>query len=270
MNTNTTRTALRGQLTAALSIGLLAAGSAQAAKAPKVDICHFDAEAGTYTKISTSPKALPAHLGNHGDVLPGVDNGDGELSLDEDCLAIIIDPPEVVARAFINADRQPGYNPTYDIPIVELIDTFDDDMPSAGDTLQYNQYPTSFDPCDAVVPYTCYDIGQFQNRSHTATQITYHAALNGMQVWYSFQGVTYRILLTQGSLSPYESIIEYQHIEQGEGLKTIVINDTLNNTEVLRIEDQGVQSPTDPDVTPITLSRANSEGTDQYHLDVEF
>jgi len=41
---------------------------AASAKGDKVDICHYDADEGTYHVINVSTKALQAHL-NHGDVL---------------------------------------------------------------------------------------------------------------------------------------------------------------------------------------------------------
>ena len=78
----------RRLLTAALSIGLLAAGAAQAAKVPAVDICHFDAEEGIFKPISISGNAVANHVENPGDQFPNVDPPDGRLTLDEDCLGI--------------------------------------------------------------------------------------------------------------------------------------------------------------------------------------
>jgi hypothetical protein len=75
----------RRLLTAALSIGLLAAGAAQAAKAPKVDICHFDAEEGIFKPISLNGNAVANHVENHGDQFPNIDPPEGGIELDEYC-----------------------------------------------------------------------------------------------------------------------------------------------------------------------------------------
>jgi hypothetical protein len=43
---------------------------ASAAPAPKVDVCHYDADAGTFHKINISENAFQKHL-DHGDAAPG-------------------------------------------------------------------------------------------------------------------------------------------------------------------------------------------------------
>jgi hypothetical protein len=73
---------------------LLMAGAAQAAKAPKVDICHLDAEEGIFQPITVNGNAVAKHVENHGDQFPNVDPGDGRLTLDEDCLGIEPPPAE--------------------------------------------------------------------------------------------------------------------------------------------------------------------------------
>lgn len=50
--------------------GVVASGSALAAPAQKVDICHYDKDAGTYHRINVSQNAEPAHM-RHGDAKPG-------------------------------------------------------------------------------------------------------------------------------------------------------------------------------------------------------
>jgi len=58
----------------------LAAAPAAMAKQPKQDVCHYDADSGTYSIINVAAPAVPAHLG-HGDFLPltfyADDDGDG-------------------------------------------------------------------------------------------------------------------------------------------------------------------------------------------------
>lgn len=52
---------------------LLVGASTPVAAAPagKTDICHFDAQTGTWTKISVGGPAATAHLTHHDDALPG-------------------------------------------------------------------------------------------------------------------------------------------------------------------------------------------------------
>lgn len=123
-------------------IGLIA--EAQAAKMPMVDICHWDVGAKAYRKLQVSENALEGHLTNHGDVMAPHDEGD--LSLDENCE---VREAGVLARAFIdvNPNDMDGYNPVLDIDIAVLWDTNSDHVPSIGDTLILNQFPTTFDPC---------------------------------------------------------------------------------------------------------------------------
>lgn len=62
---STRRTLLRGLLGgAAALVGLHA--TASAAPRGKVDVCHYDADSGTYHRINVNENALQAHL-NHGD-----------------------------------------------------------------------------------------------------------------------------------------------------------------------------------------------------------
>lgn len=55
-----------------LALGTLLAMSipAIAGPAPKVDVCHYDADSGTYHVINISENAFEAHV-NHGDYSPG-------------------------------------------------------------------------------------------------------------------------------------------------------------------------------------------------------
>lgn len=75
------------------AVGLLFAASAAMADEQKAAVCHNDQETGEYLVINISPKAIPAHIANHGDWLvteercgDALDNDcDGEV--DEDCVA---------------------------------------------------------------------------------------------------------------------------------------------------------------------------------------
>lgn len=155
---------IAGLFTACL---LLVAGPLHAAKAPKVDICHYDADEAIYKLIAVSGNAQQPHL-THGDLIPEVDNGLGELSLDTDCFAVV--PPTVLARAYIDKNRDGEYDGTIDVDILQLLDS--DGFPgfTVGDTVVYGQYPTTFDPCDDQI--TCPRIGTFTAPPDRVTFIT--------------------------------------------------------------------------------------------------
>lgn len=63
---------MRRLLVLAIVVGVLAAMAvaAGAAPLPKVDVCHFDAESGTFDMINISENAYEAHVA-HGDARPG-------------------------------------------------------------------------------------------------------------------------------------------------------------------------------------------------------
>ena len=75
---------------------LFAARASQAAQVPKVDICHFDAEAGIFKPLAVPGNAVQPHLG-HGDVLPDIGNAPPLPDLDAECMLII--PPAILAVA---------------------------------------------------------------------------------------------------------------------------------------------------------------------------
>lgn len=144
-----------------------AAGPAHAAKMPKVDICHFDAEEGIYKKSAVSGNAMQPHL-DHGDVIPGVDNEPPLPDLDDDCFAIIV--PDPIARAYIDVDHSGDYDATKDVDIAVLHDTDGSDGLSVGDTIELGQYPKDFNPCPTMSIPSC-DLGTFNNTTHIVTSI---------------------------------------------------------------------------------------------------
>ena len=149
---------------------LLVAGPIQAAKAPKVDICHFDAAEGIFKPISVSGNALQPHLDNHGDQLPGVDPGTGMPILDEEC-SVVMAPPAVLARAYIDVDRSGDYNAMVDVDISQLVDTDGSGGPSVGDSVLLGQYPKTFDPCPLPTK-ACTDLGNYAPGPFPVTAIS--------------------------------------------------------------------------------------------------
>ena len=80
---HTTTTFGRALLTmAVLALAFGGAALPVAAKAEKVDLCHFDEDTGTYHLINVSKNALSAHV-DHGDVAPG------EAGLGEHCEDVV-------------------------------------------------------------------------------------------------------------------------------------------------------------------------------------
>ena len=56
-----------------------------AAKAEKVDICHFDTDQGIWKLINISGNAVPAHFTNHDDGFPDTTTSSSGTYLDENC-----------------------------------------------------------------------------------------------------------------------------------------------------------------------------------------
>src|SRR5262249_46202879 len=60
-------------------------GFVNSAGQAKVDICHFDKEAGIWKKISIGEPAVAPHLANHDDAAPGGTTSKTGRALDADC-----------------------------------------------------------------------------------------------------------------------------------------------------------------------------------------
>ena len=146
---------------------LLFAGASQAAKVPKVDICHFDEEAGIFEPLAVPGNAVQPHL-DHGDVLPDIDNADPLPDLDDECMLII--PPAILAVAYIDViDDGAGYDPTVDLDIVTVLDSDATPGLSVGDTVEFGAYPTTLDPCPDP---SCPNVGAFTtNTQQTVSTI---------------------------------------------------------------------------------------------------
>jgi hypothetical protein len=79
-----------------------------AAPPPKVEVCHFQEETGTWKRLSIGAPALRAHLRNHDDALPGGVTVQSDTPLDADCAVVpapcpcegLTNPPAVWSAAF--------------------------------------------------------------------------------------------------------------------------------------------------------------------------
>ncbi len=137
-------------------VGFLGGGEVEARKKSKMEICHYDEDKGIFELIFVNGNAIRAHLDNHGDIFPG--GTDGTITLDGDCNEVVLH--RTLARAYIDRDRSGSFNAAQDVVIAELIDTNDDNMASAGDTVVLNEYPLDFDPCPDPQG-TCTETGKF-------------------------------------------------------------------------------------------------------------
>lgn len=158
---------------------LLVCGSVQAAKVPKVEVCHLDQDAGIFLLKSVSGNALDPHL-NHGDLLPDVDNGDGEISLDGDCMLVL--PHHVLARAYIDVDDDgAGYDAEHDIDIAVLTDSNNDGVVSVGDEIEVDAFPATFTQCGA--PYTiCPRVGTFVGITHDSVAVVVYDSIGRITI----------------------------------------------------------------------------------------
>lgn len=240
-----------------LGLFSLLAGPVQAAKAPQVDICHFDADEGIFKPTAISGNAMQKHLDNHGDQLPNVDPGSGAPILDEDCL-VVIAPPAVLARAYIDVDKSGNYDGNVDIEIAELVDTNRDGEPNVGDTVQLGQYPTSFNPCPAT---PCSDIGSWDPTPLPVTAVENDTPGQRVDVR-SASGTLYRWRV-EGD--------EFERLfidpPGGVGADSTVISDyRFGASDLLAVPDGGEPDPSDPVVPTLFLASMQ----DDYFLNIEF
>ncbi len=113
----------------ALTLAVSAAPAARA-KQPKQDVCHLDADSGTFFLLNVAAPAVPAHLG-HGDYLPltfyadGDGDGFGAGPASQGCTI----PPGFVANDDDCDDTNPAIHPGAE----EVCNGVDDDCDAAID-----------------------------------------------------------------------------------------------------------------------------------------
>lgn len=78
-------------MVSAVALLLVGVGTATAAPPPKVDICHFQEEEGTWKKISVGGDAFTLHLANHDDAVPGGTTSTTDTQLDAECQPVVVD-----------------------------------------------------------------------------------------------------------------------------------------------------------------------------------
>lgn len=108
---------------------LLSAGTAIAAKQPKVSVCHYDRTLETFVVLNVAEPSK--HLA-HGDTL-----ADGRLA-----------GKTVHALAYTDVDGLAGYAACGDNLIAAQVEHNGDGVPSAGDKVLFGRVPTAF-----VAPY---------------------------------------------------------------------------------------------------------------------
>ena len=149
---------------------MLFAGSLYAGKAPTVDICHWDDDTGAFKLKQVNGNAQKAHLG-HGDEIPEADPETTSTPLDANC-ELVVNPPAVIARAYINVDKQDGYDGDgSDIPIVEVLDVDGNSTVSSGDVVRFGQFPKDLGYYCEVSDQGCYEPETITPQSLTVDQV---------------------------------------------------------------------------------------------------
>ena len=97
----------------------------------KVEICHFDEDAGEYKLLRVAQAASGAHFADHDDIQP---NSDGEC------------PPALLARAY--QTMPDGSERT----ISQLVDTDESGTPTPGDVVEVAGVLRDFDPSTDLIP----------------------------------------------------------------------------------------------------------------------
>jgi len=101
----------------------------------KVEICHFDEDAGEYVLLRVAQAASDAHFANHDDIQP---NSDGECADER--------PPALLARAY--QTMPDGSERT----ISQLVDTDESGTPTPGDVVEVAGVLRDFDPDTDLIP----------------------------------------------------------------------------------------------------------------------
>ena len=234
---------------------ILGVGQVEAATVPTVEICHFDTTEGVFKKLSINGNAVQWHLEQHGDLFPGSSNDEETIFLDDDCNEVV--PPVVLARAYIDVNRNGSYEPSDDYEIATLIDdsAAPDNIPSPGDKVLLSQYPETFDPCP-LPDMTCEFVGLFNPPAPILVSAVNPFTAERIRVT-SQTGDTY-------TWSEGGDGIELFTIIQNGGL--VVIRDSTLNF----LFDQILISPTGDEINPSSNPEDTQlVSTDDYFMNVE-
>ncbi len=109
----------------------------QQGRSARLSLCHYDEEAMAYKLLTIGEKAVEAHLRNH-----ELDGIPGAADLDDQCEPV---SAVVFARAYINRDGIPGYDPSADVEVARLEDSNGSGVFDADDTLITSVFPLDFD-----------------------------------------------------------------------------------------------------------------------------
>lgn len=226
---------------------LLGTGLVQAAPQPKVNICHFDDDTQAFELISVSGNAIQKHIDNHGDSFPGTEG------LDENCVEVI--PPAVIARAYIDKNRDGEYKPEDDVEIAELLDTDGNPGLTVGDTIVLGQYPTTLDPCP-LPSGDCIDIGNYNPLAPPLLVTAVIFDTNELVGVQTIAGILYVWRHVAGSLDQFQAPNAAITIQDGaDGNAFDQINVALGG------------EPNASDIVPV-VSLTNTQ--DDYFINVEF
>lgn len=230
---------------------ILGTGQVEAAKMPKVEICHFDADEGVFKKISVSGNAVQNHLANHGDIFPASSNGAGTITLDAECNEVIA--RNVFSRAYIDTDRNGTYDSQVDVEISELVDTNMDGVINAGDTVEFGQYPKTFDPCSLPPDADCPDLGNLNPTPVVVTHV------------FSATPTSVIVQSASGSLFNWETPGGLEIVRLGIIPEQILFDSFLNQpNDAIKIPIGGDADPSDA----VDMMRPGN-GANDYFFNVE-
>ena len=217
---------------------MLFAGSLYAAKVPTVDICHYDFDTSQYKLLSVSQNAEKALVKNHPDGFVGESVPDTTNSSFDEYCNIIDNMPMVVARAYIDVDRNDQYSED-DIMIVEVHDLSGNGTSGVGDEVRFGQFPTNKNPCSDITMSTC-SVGVHPTvDDFIATSTTFFSNVS----LYSDNGfrVSFSKSETQESLQVFDGIYPFP-LSLSDRL-TPLINDSYQDFAGIINDGSGVSSP---------------------------
>jgi len=244
-----------------VAVCVLGAAQVEAHQMPITKICHFKKRKGVFKKISVSRRAARRHLRRHADLFPGGTSADGSITVDKHC-KVVAAPTPVLARAYIDADRNGEYALSEDIEIAELRDTNLDGITSIGDTIVLRQFPTSLDPCPLPTGDCTNGIGNYNPASTLLVTDVIESTPPDL------------IVVIVGTVSyAWLNNTASERFTHGEPFSTITDAFLMDDENFINIQSGGQPDPSSPPApvnTTATEDEADPVLANDYFLNVEF
>ncbi len=193
---------------------------------------------------------------DNSDINPGATEVAGN-NVDENCDGVVeVEQATVLARAYIDVNRNGDYDGAIDVNISQLLDSDENGIPSVGDEVLLGQYPTTFDPCPAEI---CQSLGAYVTGPFVVDSVTPTPSTT------IFVGSNAEAYLWNATQSSQERFERQSTAPTSANLDLFRDQHTASpTTDVTKITQTGLASPD----TPAFISSIITG--DDYFINVEF